>query len=710
MKTKATFNERRAICAGFVRRLHNGQTMELGGAPCWHHLDRVSRMLQEVLEAEQEGAAEDRASIALAALGHDALEDVPGLSEENLGDVFSDTEVAMIRGMTNRFGNQGVPSYVEQVAHGPEVVRLIKLADLADNCAGVMHTVRRESLEWVRQKFLPIVEPMISAVQGTSFARYPRSAERLKEMVRSRYGALRSELDNYLLDSYLDDGLRSIKMMSRTSRGVLDVAASADKQNWVLEDLPPDRTESLAVANARAALEFCFANRDKSFRDSTELRGFIEQVVRTVNQGIIKNDLFLRAGADASFHSYTRVANLPSAYHEFSEEFFARLQTDDPDLAAWVEYRVDIKDHFFADGCGRVARILAAWAKMRVGLPLTSYRSREEFYGAGNPPDLAKFIAYYGTLARQQTVFVTGGTGFLGMYTLPVLLQRGHQVRCLVRKGSETKLGALRDRVEIVNGDLTVPGSLKGSMSGCDAVIHMAGLLEETPEDNLTYGRIIEEGLRRVCEEAGRANVQHVLFTSTFGARFEDATGFRAANRRAEQHLRELGFQRITIFRLNYVFGDPGLGREDSLLTHLRIFINPLPVLFIVGDGKYEVQPIHAADVALGLAGALHRIDTGERTYDASGPMRKSWLEFLDMIAQAAGQRLKEKVFVCAEEMPRYLPRLRRAGLTKFDINQRERTCDSTAFFRDFHVQATPFDLKSIAYLQKYNDGLTRFD
>lgn len=40
----------------------------------------------------------------------------------------------------------------------------------------------------------------------------------------------------------------------------------------------------------------------------------------------------------------------------------------------------------------------------------------------------------------SRNIFITGGTGYIGSRLIPLLLQRGHQVRALVREGSETKL------------------------------------------------------------------------------------------------------------------------------------------------------------------------------------------------------------------------------------------------------------------------------
>lgn len=61
---------------------------------------------------------------------------------------------------------------------------------------------------------------------------------------------------------------------------------------------------------------------------------------------------------------------------QFYEEFFDRLSDPSEDpvrLAAWVEYRIDLTDHFFADGCGKISKAVSAWVLMRAGQQLPTY-------------------------------------------------------------------------------------------------------------------------------------------------------------------------------------------------------------------------------------------------------------------------------------------------------------------------------------------------
>jgi putative NADH-flavin reductase len=68
---------------------------------------------------------------------------------------------------------------------------------------------------------------------------------------------------------------------------------------------------------------------------------------------------------------------------------------------------------------------------------------------------------------------ILGSTGFVGTVLIQKALGQRHQIKALVR--SPEKLGSLKNRVEIVQGDMFDPAVLASLVSGVDAVISVAG-------------------------------------------------------------------------------------------------------------------------------------------------------------------------------------------------------------------------------------------
>ena len=112
---------------------------------------------------------------------------------------------------------------------------------------------------------------------------------------------------------------------------------------------------------------------------------------------------------------------------------------------------------------------------------------------------------------------VTGGTGFVGANVVRELLAQGRAVRVLARPGSDRRaLAGLG--VEIVEGDLLDPASLRRAVKGVNSVFHVAAdyrLWARHPEE---LHRVNVGGTRAVLEAAGEAGVSRVVYTSTVGA------------------------------------------------------------------------------------------------------------------------------------------------------------------------------------------------
>ena len=74
----------------------------------------------------------------------------------------------------------------------------------------------------------------------------------------------------------------------------------------------------------------------------------------------------------------------------------------------------------------------------------------------------------------NESIFVTGGTGFLGRSLLPMLVSAGYHVRALTRHPAQYLW--LRDLgVEIVEGQVEDADLIARSVQGCGFVIHAAG-------------------------------------------------------------------------------------------------------------------------------------------------------------------------------------------------------------------------------------------
>lgn len=301
-------------------------------------------------------------------------------------------------------------------------------------------------------------------------------------------------------------------------------------------------------------------------------------------------------------------------------------------------------------------------------------------------------------------VFLTGASGYVGSYILRELVAQNHAPHCLLRDPDGT-LVVEDDAVTITRGDVTDRRSFDEALDGCDAVIHLVGIIEEHPARDVTFKRLHVDATRNVVDAAREAGVTHFVHMSANGARPEAATGYQRTKWQAEQIVKNAGFDHWTIFRPSLLFGEPDPGRPEFASEILQDLVRPFPILPVFGDGAYEMQPIHVTEVADAFVQALTADDAHEQTYVAAGPDRFPYVEVLDRIAKGAGLDPKPKIHV-----PLSLARLGvytvgRLGLlpispAQFEMLVEGNTGDEAALYDAFDLSQISFTPENLAYLQ----------
>ncbi len=302
-------------------------------------------------------------------------------------------------------------------------------------------------------------------------------------------------------------------------------------------------------------------------------------------------------------------------------------------------------------------------------------------------------------------VFLTGGTGFVGSYILKALLDHCHTVRCLVRPGSEEKLDIRDDRVEVTHGNITDDTPV--DMAGCDAVVHLVGIIEERRGKGITFEAVHDHGTRFVVDQAKAAGIDRFIHMSANGAKPDGISAYQTSKWQAEQHVQQAGFAHWTIFRPSLIFGDPGPDRPEFAVQLAGTLIKPFPVLPVFGDGQYGMQPIAVEVLAEAFVQALTLEAANGQIYFAGGRTAYPYIEILDRITAGLGLGSKPKLRQPIWMVRPIVHTLGRIGLLPISPDQFEmliagNTGDAEPFFRDFDLADVPFDAGYLTYVRAY--------
>jgi nucleoside-diphosphate-sugar epimerase len=225
-------------------------------------------------------------------------------------------------------------------------------------------------------------------------------------------------------------------------------------------------------------------------------------------------------------------------------------------------------------------------------------------------------------------ILVTGGTGVLGRPAVDRLVGRGHTVRLLSRHAGRDAQD-WEQGVEPFQAQIGDADALRGAVEGCQAVLHIAGIVAEDPPGT-TFDRINVGGTRNLLAECARAGAPRFVYVSSLGAD-RGSSDYHRSKLAAERLVREYAGDWL-ILRPGNVYG-PG----DEVISLLMKMVRSLPAIPVVGAGDQPFQPIWADDAGLALALAVEERRSGE-VLELAGDDVVTTNEILDRLEELTGR------------------------------------------------------------------------
>jgi len=223
-----------------------------------------------------------------------------------------------------------------------------------------------------------------------------------------------------------------------------------------------------------------------------------------------------------------------------------------------------------------------------------------------------------------DSVFVTGGTGFLGRHLIPRLCRKGYAVHILTRHADAHPWLANYPNLQIVQGDINDADAVRKGVQGCRYVIHAAGFFRFWGDDD-AFERTNVGGTRHLLEAVRGSSVERIVHISSIAvigdpepSRVIDETHpphpvdiYQKTKLQAEtlalsacQH----GEAPVIVLRPGAFYGELG-----SYAFNRLFFRDPMRGLIMqINGGRLITFPAYVPDVADAIIAAFNRGTLGE--------------------------------------------------------------------------------------------------
>lgn len=230
-------------------------------------------------------------------------------------------------------------------------------------------------------------------------------------------------------------------------------------------------------------------------------------------------------------------------------------------------------------------------------------------------------------------ILVTGATGYVGGRLVPELIERGYDVRVMVRAFSR----GLQDRwpgAEIVVADALDLDSLNRALDGVYAAYY---LIHSLLRGHSEFEQLDIQAASNFRKASDRCGVSRIIYLGALGD-LQCALSTHLRSRQDVCHELMRGSAAVTALRAAIIIGSGSASFE--VMEHL---VRKLPLIPLPSWAQTQCQPIGIRNVIAYLVGVLESPATAGASYDIGGPDILSYHEMLRVFAEILG---KKRLFI----------------------------------------------------------------
>ncbi|OOQ58237.1 SDR family oxidoreductase [Mucilaginibacter pedocola] len=229
-------------------------------------------------------------------------------------------------------------------------------------------------------------------------------------------------------------------------------------------------------------------------------------------------------------------------------------------------------------------------------------------------------------------VLLAGANGYIGTRLIPVLLEAGHTVVCLVRdKRRFHEQSDYSDKVTLITGDLLREQSIEDIPTDVDAAYYLVHSMSQSAD----FAALEALSAHNFSQALDKTDCKQVIFLS--GIVNDDNLSDHLLSRKHVEDVLKEGKAPVTVLRAAII-----IGSGSSSFEIIRDLTEKLPIMTVPRWVHTRCQPIAIRDVLGYLEGVLLNDKAFGKTFDIGGPDILSFKQM--MLGYAKVRKLKRYI------------------------------------------------------------------